>query len=117
MTELTLFASTYALVMLLGLQSLHVNKGHMVAAFLTSFGIGTANLVLFKMVPDATTTEILAYLIGGPLGIITAMWLHPRIVSKKTHTRNWIDYANGWNACRKAFKEKKLNTNCGADRP
>lgn len=77
--ELALFGSTFLLVMLLGMQSLNTNRGHYQAAFITSFGIGTANLVLFKMVPDAGVSEIIAYLLGGPFGIITAMWLHPRI--------------------------------------
>ena len=40
MTSIALFASTFALVFFLGLQSLNVNNGHYRAAFFTSFGIG-----------------------------------------------------------------------------
>ena len=39
MTSAALFASTFALVFFLGLQSLNVNNGHYRAAFFTSFGI------------------------------------------------------------------------------
>lgn len=78
LTELSLFASSFILVLLLGLQSLNVNNGHHWAAFCTSFGIGICNVVMLKLVPDATTTQVTAYIIGGPLGILAAMWLHPR---------------------------------------
>lgn len=79
-TAAWLFASTYVLVFALGLQSLNVNGGHYAAAFFTSFGIGASNLVLFKMAPDAGGIEIVAYLAGGPLGIVSAMRAHPYIV-------------------------------------
>lgn len=95
-TELALFVSTFTLVLLLGLQSLNVNNGHHWAAFLTSLGIGASNLVLFKLAPEANATEMLAYMLGGPFGIVTAMWLHPRTTGK--------------------FR-KIGNINCGADRP
>lgn len=73
MTELALFVSTFIVVFALGLQSLNVNNGHYVPAFFTSFLIGGANLALFKLAPDATGTQIAAYLSGGPLGIVCAM--------------------------------------------
>ncbi len=80
MTAVALFASTFALVFALGLQSLNVNGGHRWLAFGTSFAIGAANLVLFKLAPDATGIEIAGYLTGGPLGIVAAMAAHPRLV-------------------------------------
>lgn len=83
MNELWLFASTFVLVFALGLQSLNVNGGHYVAAFLTSFLIGGANLVVLKLAPNATTTEIAAYLCGGPLGIVASMAAHRRVVRRK----------------------------------
>ena len=73
MTALLLFISTFLVVFALGLQSLNVNNGHYIAAFFTSFFIGTANLMLYKMAPNATGAEIIAYLSGGPIGIICAM--------------------------------------------
>lgn len=80
-TAMALLASTYLLVLFLGLQSLNVNGGHRLGAFLTSFAIGGANLALYKLAPEASGLEIAAYLAGGPLGILTAMALHPLLVA------------------------------------
>lgn len=64
MTALALFASTYLLVLFLGLQSLNVNGGH-------------------RLLPGPTgAAELLAYLAGGPAGILTSMAIHPWMVQK-----------------------------------
>lgn len=127
MTELALFASTFMLVMLLGLQSLNVNNGHHWAAFLTSFGIGASNLVLFKLAPDANVTEMIAYMLGGPFGILAAMWVHPRLAAyfKRRACVNTFKAAakrRGSNPAPTFAKpapppNPPMNTNCGADRP
>ena len=82
MTAGALFLSTLLLVFFLGLQSLNVNGGRYLAAFFTSFGIGAANLALFKLAPDASGLEIAAYLSGGPVGIVASMWAHRRIFGR-----------------------------------
>ena len=82
MTELALFASTFALVFALGMQSLNVNGGHYKAAFINSFLIGASNLVVLKVVPHANVMKMCAYLMGGPFGIITSMWIHSRTIGK-----------------------------------
>lgn len=79
MSAIALFGSTYLLVFFLGLQSLNVNNGHHVAAFFTSFGIGVSNLVLFKLAPNAGGMEIIAFLLGGPFGIISSMHVHEHL--------------------------------------
>ncbi len=79
-TALALLASTFLLVLALGLQSLNVNGGHRAAAFVTSFAIGAANLALYKLAPEASGLEIAAYLAGGPLGILSAIALHPALI-------------------------------------
>lgn len=92
MTELTLFASTFVLVFALGMQSLNVNNGHYIAAALTSFVIGAGQMVLFKLAPEASWTEITAFLVGGPFGITASMWAHPRLarwMKKKPKPRKW----------------------------
>ena len=92
MNALILFVSTWALVLFLGLQSLNVNGGHRLLACLTSFGIGAANLTVLKIMPGPTSTiEILAYLAGGPIGIVTSMLIHPwmvRILGNKKGSRH-----------------------------
>lgn len=79
MTELTLFASTFMLVFALGAQSLNVNNGHYIAAAFTSFVIGSGQMILFKLAPNASWTEITSFLLGGPFGITASMWAHPRL--------------------------------------
>ncbi|HWH75069.1 MAG TPA: hypothetical protein VNV16_12480 [Methylibium sp.] len=81
MTALLLFAATFGVVFALGLQSLNVNGGHRVLAFVTSFAIGISNLVLFKVLPGPTDAwQIAAYLLGGPFGIWASMVAHPHLV-------------------------------------
>ncbi len=82
MNEIMLFGSTFVAVFALGMQSLNVNGGHLRAAFMTSFLIGASNLVILKLVPNATVSEMAAYLIGGPFGIAASMWVHPRLIGK-----------------------------------
>ncbi len=84
MTALALFASTFFAVFALGFQSLNVNRGHYVAAFLTSFVIAGGNLVLFKVVPGAlSTAELVAYFTGGPLAIVCSMFVHRRTIGRR----------------------------------
>lgn len=83
MTALALFLSTFILVLALGLQSQFVNNGHPAMAFANSLVIGASNLMLFKLAPDASGLEIAAYLLGGPLGIVTSMFLFARFT-------NWL---------------------------
>jgi len=83
MTALALLTSTFALVFTLGLQSQLVNNGHYTAAFFNSLAIGCANLVLFKLAPDAQGFEIAAYLVGGPFGIVASMAVYSRLKVKK----------------------------------
>lgn len=82
MIVLALFLSTYLLVMALGAQSLLVNNGRYLGAFLNSFVIGTGNLILYKLAPNASAMEIAAFLAGGPFGICTA-----RFLLRKYHRR------------------------------
>ena len=75
MTAAILFISTLLLVMALGAQSLLVNNGRYVAASCNSFLIGTGQLALLKLGPDATGLEVAGYLGGGPIGIVLIMYL------------------------------------------
>lgn len=78
--EFLLFVSAFGVVFALGFQSLNVNAGHYRLAFGTSLLIGTFNLFLYKLAPNANSaTEIAAFLIGGPFGIVCSMWAHKRL--------------------------------------
>jgi hypothetical protein len=82
MTAIALLASTFVLVLTLGLQSQLVNRGHMLAAMINSFAIGTANLVLFKLAPDASGYDIAGFLLGGPFGIAASMVVYRRFFGR-----------------------------------
>lgn len=83
MTAIALFAATFFLVLFLGLQSLNVNGGHKLLAAVTSFGIGTSNIIVLKTMPGPTDAlEIAAYCLGGPAGILVSMSIHPWMVKK-----------------------------------
>lgn len=84
MTPFALFLSAFATVFLLGIQQQNVHGRHYAAAIFTSLGIGAAQLFLWRMVPEATAAEIAATLAGGPVGIVAAMWIHPRLVKRRT---------------------------------
>jgi hypothetical protein len=83
MTEITLFTSAFVTVFLLGFQQQNVIHRHFTAAAITSLGIGTAQIILWKNIPSANVTEIAATLAGGPCGILAAMVSHPRIMNRK----------------------------------
>ena len=80
--HLLLFASTFISVFALGFQSLNVRGDHYLAAFMTSFVIGGGNLFILRLVPDADAGLIAAYLLGGPFGIVSSMWVHKRTIGK-----------------------------------
>lgn len=76
-----LFLSTFVLVFALGMQSLNVNGGHYRAAAITSLFIGAGQMVLYKLAPSADWIEIMAYLVGGPIGITASMASHSSIIN------------------------------------
>lgn len=82
LTELALFASCFVSVFALGFQSQNVNQGHYVAAFMTSFAIGGGHLILYRLMPEANTSQIIAYLLGGPFGITASMVAHRRYMKR-----------------------------------
>lgn len=79
MTAVYLLLSTFALVFCLGLQSQLVRDGHFWAVAANSLCIGSANLVMLKLAPNASVIEMAAYLTGGPAGIVASMIFYKRI--------------------------------------
>lgn len=75
MTYAILFGSTFVVVFALGAQVLIVNNGRYFAAFVNSFVIGACNMVLLKLGPQAMPLEIVAFLLGGPFGVVSAMYV------------------------------------------
>lgn len=75
MTAVLLFAASFGVVFLLAAQSLWINNGRYVAAFCNSAAIGASQLVLFKLAPASTGTEVVAFIGGGPFAVVLAMYL------------------------------------------
>jgi hypothetical protein len=84
MIELALFASAFTTVFSLGFQQQNVIHRHFKSAAITSFVIGASQIFLWRTLPDATIGQMIATLCGGPVGIIAAMWLHPKILKRKS---------------------------------
>lgn len=82
MSHAALFTSTFALVFFLGLQSQVVRDGRYAVAFINSVFIGVSNIVLFKLAPSASPSEVVAYLSGGPFGIVASMAFHAKFFRK-----------------------------------
>lgn len=79
MTELIIFLATFGTVFALGFQSQCVNGGHYLAAFFNSLAIGTGQIFILKLVPDAHGFgQYAGYMLGGPFGIVASMWAHRR---------------------------------------
>ena len=66
MTELALFLAAFATVFLLVFQQQNVIHRSRVLGSITSLAIGTAQLTLWRYVPEASYTQLAAVLIGGP---------------------------------------------------
>ena len=82
-TEIILFLSAFGTVFALGFQSLNVNQGHYKSAFMTSYLIGISHLAIYQVMPDPSLSEVVAYLNGGPLGIVASMYVHKRTLGRK----------------------------------
>ena len=82
MTEVSLFAAAFVTVFAIGFQQQNVTGRHYAAAAFTSLAIGAAQFFLWRVAPTATAPEILATLAGGPVGIVAAMYAHPRLARR-----------------------------------
>ncbi len=79
--------STFAQVFALGFQSRNVNTGRYVAAALTSFAIGVAQLVVVRGIATAPAWQVFALTsTAGPLGIVSAMAFHQRAFERRRRT-------------------------------
>lgn len=80
MTELALFLSAFTSVFALVFQQQNVIHRHYIAGAFTSLVIGAALIYQWRAMPGANVTEITATLLGGPVGFVSSLWGHPRIM-------------------------------------
>jgi len=84
--ELIVFVSQFLMVFLLGFQTQNVIRGFYFQAAFTSFLLGLSGWVTITIVSKFHVTDFLtvlffAYIVAGPLAIVSAMKLH-RILFK-----------------------------------
>lgn len=78
---LTVFACQFSYVLLLGLQTLNVTGGHVAQAMGVSLILGVLGMHLTGTIAKQYVTEgdwkvKAAYVLSGPSGIATSMYLH-----------------------------------------
>lgn len=69
--------------MFLGIQSKNVNQSKYLAAACTSVAIGFCNLVTVKAILSDNPLDIALMITGGPIGIVTSIFLHDKYLNKK----------------------------------
>ncbi|MDE3022708.1 MAG: hypothetical protein KGI54_12760 [Pseudomonadota bacterium] len=79
----SLFFGSFFLAFMIGIQNLNISSGRYIAVFLTSVMISGLNLIVLKQAPNASWIEMLAYVSGGPLGMVSGMWFHNRVVGQE----------------------------------
>lgn len=82
MNALLLFASQFVVVALLVIQSQNNTHGRFWMATWTSLGIGIAQVLTFKLLPDATPTEMIAWIVAGPFANMFAQWVKRHDIDK-----------------------------------
>lgn len=80
--ELKVFAAQFAMIMLLGLQSLNVNGRHYAMAAITSALLGLVGWYITATIAVVGINGIgssvwWSFLVAGPCGIMTAIYVHP----------------------------------------
>ena len=79
--NLILFVAQFVFIFLLGIQQLNIVRGYYVAAAVTSLLLGVCGWFTIGIIAEATTYDLtsvtfLTYIVAGPMGIVTAMWVH-----------------------------------------
>ena len=78
MKELVLFAGSFAAVFALSFQQHNIHLRRRTLALINASFIGMLNLMILKIGPQASPSEMLAFIAGEPLGTLAAMCLHDR---------------------------------------
>jgi hypothetical protein len=79
---MSLFLSTFFTVFLLGFQQQNVTHGHYWAAAGTSIAIAGAQYTMIDGVAHGGNWMLMG--IGGACGVTLSMWLHKRLLGKKS---------------------------------
>lgn len=83
LNAISVFLIQYSYVLLLGLQSRHVRDSQYFSAAATSAVLGVMGLTITSSIARAAVSGgdpllNIAYIAAGPMGIMTAIWMHDR---------------------------------------
>ncbi len=82
MNALLLFLGSFFIVFALGFQQHNVHYRRYQAAFVNGIFIGMMNLLVLRLGPSASPAEMTAFLMGGPLGSVAAIWLNGKVCAR-----------------------------------
>ena len=77
--------ATACVVFLRGIQQLNVIGGHYAMAAITSYAIAAAEVIFIVSVVDSGTGAILSVGTGGAIGVISAIYMHPKMKRMMRH--------------------------------
>lgn len=78
MKELALFCGSFAIVFALSFQQHNIRLRRQTMALINATFIGMLNLIILKIGSQASPSEMLAFIVGEPLGTLAAMQVHDR---------------------------------------
>ncbi len=78
MNEIGLFSGSFVFVFALSLQQQNVHARRYLLALVNSAFIAALNLFVIRLGSQASTTEMIAFIAGQPLGTVLAMWVGSR---------------------------------------
>lgn len=83
MTLLYIFGSAFCVVFFLGLQSQFVRNRWKTISFITSFMISLCEIMILKSVPNADFYELVAFVLGGPSGLLMSIVVYEKFYYNK----------------------------------
>ncbi|OYV36824.1 MAG: hypothetical protein B7Z80_14485 [Rhodospirillales bacterium 20-64-7] len=83
MSYLQMFAASFFVVFLLGLQSKNVVQGRYVASILTSAGISFSQFAFVKFASHGSYDTLAVCTVGGCAGIAFSIWFHQHFIERK----------------------------------
>jgi hypothetical protein len=90
MNEIALFGGSFIFVFALSFQQQNIHYRRHLLAAVNAAMIAALNLFVVKLGAQASTTEMLAFIAGQPLGTLTAMWLGERALAARPQTDSSI---------------------------
>lgn len=85
MNEIGMLGSSFIFVFALSFQQENIHYGRYCLAIINSACIASLNLFVVAVGAQASPTEMMAFIIGQPLGTVAAMWLSKQRLRHQLH--------------------------------